>query len=317
MNRDHYPTFVVVGAAKSGTSSLYTYLDNHSEVFMSRIKETNYFAKDIKPEEFTPLYLKRERDKAFDINAFFKQPEERRFLAYVEKKEHYEQLFAEANGCAIRGEVSNSYMYSQVAAEEIHKTIPDAKIIAILRHPADRMFSHYLNKLRDGQTAYSFTEAIEADQYFTPKGWGKSHLYYELGCYGEQLERFYKRFDPAQILVIDFDELQTDVHGFYKKVSAFLDVKFEADAIPNRQNASAIPKSALLNRVITKTGVKKRVFATLPTAVQQQVKQHWFTPGKDRAIGLVERDAITSRYVQDIRKLESITGLNFSHWYDS
>src|SRR5205085_12040837 len=88
------PNFFVVGAAKCGTTTLYHILFQHPEIYMSPIKEPNYFCTDIKPEEFSEEFKLSEKRKNFDLDAFLQGPmTERRFGSYVRKPEDYKMLF--------------------------------------------------------------------------------------------------------------------------------------------------------------------------------------------------------------------------------
>jgi len=152
-----YPSFFVVGAAKAGTSSLYFYLKQHPEIYMSPIKETFYFCTDIREKNFkTPFKIKNN----WDIHSYLNQSKlEEKHLAYIEEWEDYIQLFREANNENAIGEVCNGYLYSKVTAGNIISKIPNGKIIMILRNPIERAFSHFLMDLRDGrQNNRNFTD---------------------------------------------------------------------------------------------------------------------------------------------------------------
>ena len=148
------PNFFLVGAAKSGTTTLSKMLEAHPEVYLSPIKEPNYFSKDILPEKFEPVYRKNTffADKTY----FSQKPLKKVHLSFVREEKEYMALFEDAGNEKAIGECSTSYLYSSEAAEEIRKFQPDAKIIVILRNPVTRAFSHYLMGLRFGYSSLDF-----------------------------------------------------------------------------------------------------------------------------------------------------------------
>lgn len=128
------PNFLVIGAAKAGTSSLYTYLRAHPEIFMPEHKELNHF-----------VYSGTGGDHVYPAKT----------------REAYEAFFASAAGETAIGEASPRYFRSRLAAERIRETLPEAKLILSLRNPVDRAYSSYQMALRNGQLAeMPFGEAI-------------------------------------------------------------------------------------------------------------------------------------------------------------
>lgn len=127
------PNFLIVGASKAGTGSLYHYLREHPQVFMSPIKETNYFTFD----------GRRTRHHS------------------VTTLEEYEALFSGVTTEKAIGEASPGYLRSRIAAEGIKRTIPDARIIISLRDPVDRLYSAFLHWQRNGKAGRDFYEWFE------------------------------------------------------------------------------------------------------------------------------------------------------------
>ena len=164
------PNFIIAGAPKAGTTSLYHYLSEHPEVFMSDPKEVNFFSK----EEIDAQGLYYDIFKAGNIS-------------------EYKKLFINANGKKAVGEASVSYLYYQEVPQKIKRIIPDAKIIIALRSPVERAFSHYLMDLRLGYIELSFEDVVykRVEHKYL-------NLYYqqyvELGFYFEQVRRYIKCF---------------------------------------------------------------------------------------------------------------------------
>jgi hypothetical protein len=153
----------IIGAAKAGTTTLQSMLNKHPEIYFSPIKEPNHFCTDIKIENFTKEY---KRNTFLDTDKYFSEKELKPLqLSFVKRREQYLQLFKDAEQeHKILAEASTSYMFSEIAAHEIYKFNEEAKILVILRNPAERAFSHYLMGLRYGYTTKNFREEIENDQ---------------------------------------------------------------------------------------------------------------------------------------------------------
>jgi len=178
------PNFLIIGAAKSGTTALYTYLKQHPEIFMSTPKELRYFSNVSSPPEGIPHH-----------RAVFSLEEYKSYFDAVTDEKAY-------------GESSPMYLYTPGTAERIRTAIPDVKILAILRNPIDRAYSAYTHALRDWiETAETFEEALEKEPERIGAGWGMLWHYANAGYYYEQLSRYYKVFDPDQIRVFLHDDL--------------------------------------------------------------------------------------------------------------
>src|ERR671929_75877 len=130
------PNFFIIGAMKSGTTALYYYLEQHPEVYMSPVKEPNFFCSQEQ---------KNGADAVTDIRA-------------------YERLFRGVLGETAVGEASHCYLYEPRAAAAIRRCVPEAKLLAILRNPIDRAFSHFLHMVRTGSEPLSdFAQALREE----------------------------------------------------------------------------------------------------------------------------------------------------------
>lgn len=224
------PNFLVIGAAKSGTSSLYMYLKQHPEIYMSPVKEPHFFSFDAESKMTKgpgdPIH-----EAITDFNAYQAQ-----FDGVTDEK-------------AI-GEASTSYLYRPEAPGRIHSTLPDAKLIAILRNPVDRAFSAYMHVVRDKrETAKNFTEALTREENRKAANWEPIWHFTSVGRYYEQLKRYYDLFPPEQIRIYLYEDLNQDQGNLLTDIYQYLDVdpSFKPGSTA-RYNASGQIKSETVLR---------------------------------------------------------------------
>jgi hypothetical protein len=311
-----FPNFLVVGAAKCGSTSLYHYLKQHPAVYMSPLKEPNHFSTDIQPADFSPEYVQHEKLKNLDVKKYVNSDmRDDQWGGYIHDREDYIKLFRFAVDKKAIGEISNSYMYSEVAASNIHAEFPGMKIVMILRQPAERAYSHYLANLRDGKTARGFREEIEYDDAKPEHGWGISHLYYELGLYAAQVKRYLELFPANQVKILLFDDLKNNNERLMKDLFRFLDLQPDTGInYKERFNEARIPKSAKLMKFISDTGLKRKIYRALPVAIREKVKNAFFNPGKVPSMSAADRLWLTKRYRNDIIELSALIKKDLSHW---
>jgi len=281
------PTFIVIGVAKAGTTSIYRYLDQHPDVFMYPEKGTNYFgyedARDWKWEdEGEPPLLRHFRVQTF---------------------EDYEAAFAGASGEHAVGEVSPQYFRSPSAAERMHAELPDVKVIVSLRNPAERAFSGYLMRIRRGEPVNSPEEDLVADS---------SHV--REGFYYRRMKRFYDAFPREQVKVLLFDDFKRDPTQVMAEIFSFIgvDPTFRPDT-EARHNPASVPRSRLLNRLLYQPAMIRTVKAVLPERLHGSAK-------KMREVNLENpptmspelRSRLLDLYREDIVSLEELVQKDLS-----
>lgn len=202
------PNFIAIGPGKSGTSWLYMVLRSHPQVGMSSAKETLYFEDE-----------------------------------YWRGPNWYAKFFrhVESSATAI-GEISNTYIFSPLAAERIAQDFPAMKLIATLRHPADRAFSHYLFLKRNAELNCTFEEALARRPDIKTRGNYFSHL-----------THYSQRFHPDQLLILLFDDLKRDVHAYAARLFDFLGIDPIAD--PTILQRRVLEASEARNRLLAKYSV--------------------------------------------------------------
>ncbi|HUR15861.1 MAG TPA: sulfotransferase [Candidatus Limnocylindrales bacterium] len=202
------PDVFIVGAPKTGTTSLYEYLQEHPDVFMSPVKEPSYFSPDVRV-----------------------RPARRYQYRYPEDQAKYDELFADARDEKRLGEASTTYLMSVGAPGRIHEYSPDARIIAMVRNPVDLVYSLHNERVSNGlEWMTDFEQAMAADEArrrgedlpHNLEGFGVA--YRDNAYLGEQLQRWLDEFGPDRVHVILFDEFAKDTPGHYRRVLEFLDV---------------------------------------------------------------------------------------------
>lgn len=243
-----WPNLFIVGAAKSGTTSLYHYLRQHPDVFMPSYKEPHFFSQ-VKPK-----------------------PELEVFLKHISSETDYLELF-EKTSAKIIGEASTSYLWDKETPQRIKGVAPDAKIIIMLRQPVERAFSHYLNNVREAYEKRDFHQAILEDLQATQKGWGISSLYVDLGYYCEQVERYLKVFGK-NVHVIFFEEFTKDIPVHVEQVFKFLEIdpSYASKVEPEVRNPYARPSSGLSKWLLGTPAVRRVVRALSPASLRPMLR---------------------------------------------
>jgi hypothetical protein len=295
------PNFLIIGAAKSGTTSLYHYLGQHPDVYLSPIKEPKYFA------------LAGERLRYCGPGD---QDDMERHS--VTSEDVYRDLFRGARSGQATGEASTLYLYHQTAAGRIHAAVPSAKLVAILRHPAERAYSNFLYMVRRGnETLRDFREALAAEERRTAEGWMPSWHYRRRGLYGEQLTRYYERFQPGSIRVYLYEEFVARPRVVLQDVFAFLrvDPAFTPD-LSVRHNVSGSPRIQSIHRWLSANGrAKSLVRSVMPARTARDAARRlrqWNLTRTDMPPAV--RRELIEFYRDDLRALERLLARDLSSW---
>jgi len=309
------PTFLIVGAVKAGTTSLHEYLQMHPEIFMSPVKEANYFSDaDMLFEHFNVDYR---QDININLDKYLDGPMEKKVhIAHVRTSEQYHKLFRDAHHAKAIGEVSNSYLYLPSTPSRIKSELPDVKIVMILRNPVERLYSQYLMNLKLGKIVErDLLKEIEEDKKKQIKGWGVSHLYLEVGNYYEQVKRYYDNFPAENIKVILFDDFKKDATGVMKDLFAFLrvDANFEID-MTQRYNEAGMPRFGKLNYWLTQIGVYGLVKRIFSPVFKEKVKSLIYTKDNIPKIKDAEKSHLQDYYRNDIEQLSRLINKDLSNW---
>jgi hypothetical protein len=292
------PNFLVIGVARGGTTSLDRYLSEHPQVFMAR-KEPNFFALEGVPLDFV--------GPATGINE-----------VSVTRLAEYEALFDGVTDETAIGDASPLYLYWPGTAERIHRYVPRAKLIAILRNPADRAHSKYLHYLGYGQEpARDFADALRLEPERRAAHWSPYFSYVEMGRYAAQLRRYYELFDRAQIAVWLYDDLERDPASLMREVFRFLgvDESFRPD-VRTRHNPAGVPKQSPARRLVSRVArAAPGLRALLPRFVERRA-ENWLSARApiEAAMPPAVRRQLVETFRSDVEELQRLIGRDLSHW---
>ena len=295
------PNLLIAGAPKCGTTALYTYLSEHPDIFMSPRKEPQYFGADF--------------DKR-PLNAYQHIGSEAAYLA----------LFAGARQQTYIGEASTSYFYSTSAAHEIHMFNPQAKIIIMLRHPVEMMYSLYYQQLELGiEDLSTFEAALEAEpnrrqgQQLTRRTYiPESVCYRHIGHYAAHVQRYVEVFGWEQLKVILFDDFKADVRAVYEDVVDFLGLESDHRQDFPIVNINSQPRSTRLRNLLGSPPdmILQAGRLALPIArpVYRWLKKMNTQPSQRARLNPETALQLSNDLADDVRQLGNLLDRDLSHW---
>lgn len=292
------PNFLIVGAAKCGTTSLANYLSQHPQVYMSSQKEPRFFAFEDELLNF--------QGPATGINQ-----------TSVTSLEGYQALFDSVQQEIAIGEASTIYLYNQKAPLRIRHYIPSAKLIAILRDPAERAYSAFTHLLRDGYETLDFVEGLAMEEMRILNNWPHLWHYTKSGFYAQQIQRYLALFGREQLLICFYRDLFQNPFGLFKEICEFLgiDSTFQPDI--SSKNISGIPKYKILHSLLTQDNmIKKTAKKVVPKEVRQIVYP-WLKSTSLAAKPSLSKDIrenLISLYRDDILELQALLNRDLSAW---
>jgi hypothetical protein len=292
------PTFLIIGAQKCGTDALYHALQQHPDIAMSPNKEPFFFLMDGRLPDYRlpgPRYVNR---LVYDWDVYL-------------------QLFAGSDGKRAIGEASAIYLSSyfpEKTAARIRERIPDAKLIALVRQPAERAYSAYnFYRARDFEPLASFADALAAEPARFQANDTPDFRYRMNGFYFANLKPYYDCFPREQIRVYLFEEWNADPAGTLRSILRFLDVDESVPIGVERRNVTYRYGSQRLHRFLARPGrFGKRLHRFLPAGVRSQLDR-WNQQQPTPMPSQIWRE-LTEGYREDIHHLQALIGRDLSHW---
>lgn len=277
-----WPNLFIAGAPKCGTSSLHAYLAEVPGVFMSRIKEPNFFSRVVIPDNHDVRPI---RDEA-----------------------QYLGLFETAGGALVRGESTPTYLRDPEAPYLIDKTVPDAKVIVSLRDPVERLYSHYLMQLNNQVGLGSFMEEIKKGLAARDRP-DLSLLWTDTGLYFQQVRRFKSVFGDDRFKVLVFEEFTADVAGTLQQVLDFVGIQHRIQGLAleaHRQHSEARPWAKYIfgNRTISRAAER-----WIPSRLRRLVREKFLVKQVPKPqMDAEARRFLVDLYAEDVRLLSRLLG---------
>ncbi|MTJ12500.1 sulfotransferase domain-containing protein [Anabaena sp. UHCC 0187] len=297
------PNFLIIGAAKSGTTALDHYLKQHPQIYMSPVKELNFFA------------LEGEDCEKFKKN-FLKNSNYPNFITDIET---YCSFFKKVSQEIAIGESSPLYLLHPKASERIKHYIPKVKIIAIIRDPVERAYSDFLfTRSRGSEPITDFHEALKAEKDRIEKNYWFRWYYKQRGFYFTQLKRYFDLFDKEQIKIYLHEDLKSDSLGVVQDIFQFIGV--DDTFIPNteqKHNVTYVPKNITLNNLIKPSHpISSRLRSLLPSSLRQSIKSQLINFNRKKVTPLLPeiRKQLIEEYREDILQLQDLIGKDLSKW---
>ena len=276
---------------KAGTTSLYNYLKQHPEIFMSLVKEPGYFSfgDSEQCEEFKKL--------SPDIICSYRE---------------YQRLFQQVRKEKAIGEATTAYMDCPRAPVRIKEFLPNVKLIAVLRDPAERAHSHFMfNKKIFVEDSPTLEMAIKEKQNRVIEG--HRYRYLEKGLYFTLISSYLQLFEKDHIKILLFDDLENNPMKLLQEIFTFLEVDetFEPD-ISIKYNISGAWRNGAIETLLKRFNALRRIAVKkLPPRIVTPLGKTIMKPQKSSP---VLRQKLINHYRQDILQLQNLIQRDLSHW---
>jgi len=310
------PSFFIVGAPKTGSTSLHHYLDQHPEIYMSPVKEPCYFASEVRLEHFSREFESSFKSSSRRLGKYLAGP-----MSGVDPGgivstwEDYLKLFKNVKGEVAIGEASVCYLWSRTAAANIHSRIPEAKIVMILRDPAERAFSQYMQYAANGLVRRSFREQIECSARNTRHEFNTLYPFLEYGQYYAQVKAYLDLFPHTNVRIYLYEEAWTDPPRFLASIFEHLNVDpaFRAD-VSRRSLQLRAPRALIGYYFLRKSGIAPRLKRLVPKTVREGVRRCLFQTRDSLRIAAPDRRYLCDYYRDDVQKLSSLLDRDLGAW---
>lgn len=300
--KENLPDFFIVGAAKSGTTSLYNYLENHPEIFLPKLKEPKYFVSSLNklPQNGNGDYLTYE----LMINDF----------------EAYKNLFLPKTKQQICGEASVDYLYySTEVIPLIKQHIANPKIIIMLRDPVKRAFSAYNHLVRDIRETESFEKGLALEEQRVKENYEFIWHYKNAGRYHDSVKNYLEAFKNVKIII--FEEFVKSPEIIVKEIYQFLGV--DSSITPNVEqkfNFTGKPKSKWLQKLLkgspnqlSRRYLKRLLNDNTRLIIRDKLERLNISEGNSE-IEQSTQKKLEKFFYEDKKKLEKLLNIKLNNW---
>lgn len=271
------PNFLVIGAPKAGTTSLYVYLRQHPDIFMPALKEPRFFAFE-------------------GTGNRGKYP--------IQTWEEYVALFAEAGEATAIGEATPHYLIAPGTAERIHAALPGVRLVAALRDPVERSYSVYLMNLRNKNVGAGtgFLEALPRDHNLQQ-------------TYHDRLQRYRALFPADQLRILLFEDLVRAPRATVQDLYAFLGV--DAGFVPDVSriaNPGGLPRSQLVHAATLNPRLRAAARNLLPPGLTDRLRDLRSRNLRKPQLSAQERETAIGFFREDILRTQDLIGRDLGAW---
>jgi hypothetical protein len=296
------PNFLLVGAAKSGTTALANTLERHPEVYFCPIKEPKFLSTGVAPSP-----MNGPGDDLVESIA-------------VRDLESYRALFEGVNGVPAIGEGSVDLLFFAGGVNpRIRELLGDPKILIVLRDPVERAFSAYKQLIRDGRERLSFEEAIQAEDDRRSRNWEFMWYYTAVGRYADQVSSFLDAFSRVHVAL--YDDLRADPDAVLDGVLRFLEIAPDPSLrIKTGHNPSAIPRNPLVRKLFAVGPAKLSLYRLLlrlgisETFVLGCVDRLRSRHSAELRMAPETRQLLREQFREDVERLQEILDRDLSAW---
>lgn len=290
--------FSVVGAAKSGTSSLGRWLHEQPSLHVLQPKDSHYFFSRTGHHHWAGP-----RDEVFN----------KKILA---SREELPAQLARVPSHVRVGDASAFYMADPATVRALERDLsPSGVVIAVLRRPDERAFSAYMHMVREDLEVGSFQEGLAAEGERRENHWQPIWWYRALGYYAEQVECLFDVLGRDRVHILRYEDVVRDPVSTLAPALAAIGASITAGTL-TRQNASGVPRNRALHQFLTEPRLVKRIGSkVVPRATWSLVRSKLESRNLTRAsLPPQLRADLMSDYASDLSRLEALTGIDLSTW---
>ena len=300
--KDNLPDFFIVGAAKSGTTSLYHYLEQHPSVFLPKNKEPKYFVSKI--VEFP------QEGKGDELACEL----------MIKDITKYKQLFHQKGQGQICGEASVDYLYySEKVIPLIKNEVGDSKIIIILRDPVKRAFAAYNHLIRDVRETETFDTGLELESERIKNNYEFIWHYKRTSLYYKDVKNYLDSFKSVKIII--FEEFLKEPILVTKEVYKFLGIDENfTPQVDKTYNFTGTPKNITLQKLLKGSSkqIVRRILKVIfnentRKLIRENMEKMNISRNKIKILPETEQ-SLSVYFKEDRLKIEKLLKIKLDYW---
>jgi hypothetical protein len=321
------PTFFLAGVPKAGTTSLYAYLRQHPQIYMCWPKEPTFFgATDVLAKATaSPVAAESWEKEVPEIQPHWRgsgTAESRWAVVKVQDVpgrrwvvtnwDDYLDLFRYRQDEVAIGDASVDHFWLPSAAPAIHAKVPEARLVFVLRNPADRLFAEYAKTLWSETHQQTFRKAfLEGLEGRDPWKWPRVLV----GQYATHLARFAKLFPQRQICVLLYEDYRSNPQSMLREIFRFLDVDPDRPIdLSHRHNEAIVPRFTRLHGLRRRFLGDTSLLTWLPESARGALRRLYRGPRSVVSMSPADRAAVIDYYREQILGTADLIGRDLSAW---